>query len=105
MCKGKWGVEWRKDNDFLKNFMNKTYDYYSLRVPLDVNNDSKTSKCIPGKIYDYKTSGYNITCKDTLSDMFTDLSVFGAPDTDLCPPDGAGVNGTTMSDSSVMPVS
>lgn len=104
-CEGNWGVEWRKDTEFIKNFINKTYQYYSLRDPLDINNDSKATKCIPGKTYDYNTSGYNITCKNNLSDMFTELSVFGAPGTDFCPPNGAGGNGKTMTDSSVMPFS
>ena len=96
-------VEWRTDTPFLKNFMAKIYQYYSIRDPLDINNDSKASKCIPGKKYDYNLNSYNITCKNNLSDMFTDLDVFDSPSTNLCPPNGAGTNGKKMVDKNSMP--
>ena len=96
-CNGNNEVMWRTDTPFLKNFMAKTYEHYSLRDPLDIFNDSKASKCVPGVDYKYNMKfGYNITCKNNISDMFTRLTIAGLTTENQCSPDGIGFNKEQM---------
>jgi hypothetical protein len=98
-------VNWRFDNGWIKQYMDKTMQYLSVRDPLDPLN-GKSLKCqYPVMWQDQNDLGWtwNSVCKNTASEMFTKLSLNnllthddGNPAWDQCSPDGIGFNGERM---------
>jgi hypothetical protein len=56
--------------------------YFSLRDPLDVDNDEKATNITFDNVWD-PTIEYNITVKNHISSMFTGKPIFGLPN-DQC---------------------
>ena len=102
-------VAWRDDAPFFVDYMKKFYTYLSLRDPTDVNNDSKATKCLVPVPWSMKNlsadNQFNITCKNNLSDMYTNLSVFGTGTWNQCSPDGVGAGKKPMTGPDVWPSS
>lgn len=92
-------VKWR-ETDFMVQYMAKSYDYFTLRNPFDVNNEKYVSKCIvphAWQLMNLKSGGdtpenqFNITCSNNMSDMNTGLAIFGDGNhPNQCYPGGVG---------------
>lgn len=92
-------VKWR-ESDFMVQYIAKSYDYFTLRSPFDVTNEKYVSKCIvphAWQLTNLKSGGdtpenqFNITCSNNMSDMNTDLAIFGDGNhPNQCYPGGVG---------------
>lgn len=115
-CKpGSWSnVKWRETN-FMINYMKKLYNYFTLRNPLDIYNEKYVSKCLvpnPWSLINLKSgpdtpeNQFNITCSNNISNMYTNLAVFGdGKHLNQCYPSGIGYKYKPMTDPNYPPFS
>ena len=110
-CSGDFGnVAWRTDVPFFESYMKKLYENFTLRDPTDVYNDFKATNCLvpnPWTIENHSKQPFNITCKNNLSDIYTNLSFFNydiyGKYFNQCTPDGIGAEDQIMTNKDIPP--